>query len=155
MNVVLFTFVFGCLITLFHWLVFCRQRYWYISPLWNSALILNISLINDICPFIVWCLENFMADCKNCKYDSCNNSYSAMFQLKMVFWLKEDQVLAISLIEVNSFWSVGDKGKFAMVIYYTHLTSVKFARSVYQGSHMTTYDHLIYLSVYVSIYIYK
>ena len=30
----------------------------------------------------------------------------------MVSWLKEDQLLVISFIEVNSFWSLGDKGKF-------------------------------------------
>ena len=30
----------------------------------------------------------------------------------MVSWLKEDQLLVISFTEVNSFWSLGDKGKF-------------------------------------------
>ena len=30
----------------------------------------------------------------------------------MVYWLKEDQLLVISFIEVNSFWTLGDKGKF-------------------------------------------
>ena len=30
----------------------------------------------------------------------------------MVSWLKEDQLLVISFIEVNSFWSLGDKVEF-------------------------------------------
>ena len=30
----------------------------------------------------------------------------------MVSWLKEDQLLVKDFIEVNSFWSLGDKGKF-------------------------------------------
>ena len=58
--------------------------------------------------------------------------------------------------EVNSFWCVRDKGKFAIVIYYTHHTSVRFEHSLYRESLMATYISVslfIYLSVYLSIYL--
>ena len=55
-------------------------------------------------------MENLIADFKKC--ESCNNLYSVMSQLKMVSWLKEDQLLVISFIEVNSLQSLGDKAKF-------------------------------------------
>ena len=62
--------------------------------------------------------------------------------------INSSETLVISISEVNSFWCVRDKGKFAMVMYYTHLTFVIWALFVSS----ITCDYLsIYFSVYLSI----
>ena len=62
-------------------------------------------------------MENYIADSK--KGEFCNKSTSHVIidilqcpSQKMVSWLKEDQLLVISFIEVNSSWSLEDKGNF-------------------------------------------